>query len=102
MAIAEVGELKIWQVTEIEWVAAVNAEDALKACREYYEQCYGKDAEQELKVHLEEFGNQPIASNMDRLKFTDDDGESRTFREELARRIASGDEFPQLFATSEY
>lgn len=97
---AEVGELKIWQVTDAEWFAAVSAEDALKAYAEYAEGCYGKNSD-EGKTLLEEFG-EPVPSDMDRLKFTDDDGESRTFREELARRIASGDDFPQFFATSEY
>ena len=100
MTIAEVGELKIWQVTDAEWFAAVSAEDALKAYAEYAEDCYGKNSD-EGKARQEEFG-EPVATNMDRRKFTDDDGESRTFREELARRIANGDAFPQFFATSEY
>lgn len=98
--IADVGELKIWQVTDAEWFAAVSTEEALKAYAEYAEGCYGKDSD-EWKTLLEEFG-EPVASDMDRLRFTDDNGESRTFREELTRRIADGDEFPQFFATSEY
>lgn len=41
-------------------------------------------------------------ADMDRLKFTDDDGTKRTFREELGRRVAAGDKFPCFFASTEY
>ena len=100
MATTQSDTIKIWQVTEIEWFAAATAEDALKAYAEYAETCYGKDSD-EAKQYLEEFG-EPVECDMDRMKFTDDDLSVRTFREELNRRIAEGDAFPQFFATSEY
>jgi hypothetical protein len=93
----EIATIKVWQVTDVEWFAAATAEDALKAFAEYAGDCY-----EEL---LEEFGEPEELSDaaLDRLQFTDeDDGVSRSFREELAKRIADGGAFPQFFATSEY
>ena len=96
-------DIRIWQVTEIEWFAAETAEDALKAYAEYADMCYGKDSP-EAKEQLEEFGPPGLVGDewVDKLRYTDEDGETRTFREELDRRIAEGDAFPQFFATSEY
>lgn len=95
--------LKVWQVTESEWFAAATAEDAVKAYQEYAKGCYGDGtlAYQEQEELRREFG-EPGLSDMDRLKFTDEDGTVRTFREELDRRIADGDDFPAFFATSEF
>lgn len=39
---------------------------------------------------------------MQRLKFIDEDGSERTFAEELARRIAAGEKFPQQFAAEDW
>lgn len=45
------------------------------------------------------------AEEMETLTFLDDvdcpDSEKRTFAAELARRIAAGEQFPQLFAATE-
>jgi len=96
-------DIRIWQVTEIEWFAAKTAEDALKAYAEYADMCYGKDSP-EAKEQLEEFGTPGLVGEdwMDRLNYSDEDGRTRTFREELEGRIADGEVFPQFFATSEY
>ena len=45
---------------------------------------------------------------LDRLRYVDADeneqptGETRTFREQLAREVAEGGEFPRLFAATDY
>jgi hypothetical protein len=99
----ETATIKVFQITEIEWFAAATEEDALKAYAEYAEGCYGKDSE-EAREQLAEFGGPEELSeeSMQAMRFTDEDGTVRSFREELDRRIADGDEFPAFFATSEY
>lgn len=86
--------MKVFQVTECDWVAAVSAEEALKFYNQF---CEGATEFSEMRELTEE--------EMDRLKHRGDDGTEYdppiSFREELERNIRDGIEFPCVFATSE-
>jgi hypothetical protein len=90
-------QIRIFAVTECEWMAASSLEEAIAG--------YLKETGMSQEDIAEEDPVEVADSELDRLIFTDDEGETsvkRTFREELARRIAEGAEFPTLFATTEF
>lgn len=61
--------------------------------RQCGDDCYPDDPDEQHELSDEE---------MQRLTFMDDDGSKRTFAEELARRIAAGEKFPQSFAAEDW
>lgn len=99
----ETKTIKVWQVTEIEWVAAATPTDALRAYAEYSDMVYGKNSE-EAEEQLREFGEPQELSpeSMAHYSYAGEGEEPLTFAEELHRRIDEHQEFPQFFATSEY
>lgn len=85
--------IKVFALDDIEWWAGESLEACLAAALELAgPECYD---DPELHHELSD-------EAMQRLKFVDEDGSERTFAEELARRVAAGEKFPQPFAATDY
>jgi len=87
-------EIKVFRLDDIEWWAG----ESLEACvaegrRQCGPECYPDEPSEQYELSDEA---------MQRLKFVDEDGTERTFAEELARRVAAGESFPQPFAATDY
>ncbi len=84
--------VKIFRMDDCMWYAAESLEAAV-AGYEADHDCLPPDDD----------ANEVSDADMDRLQFVDEDGVTRrSFREELTRRVAAGDVFPQIFASTEY
>lgn len=75
----------------IDWVAASSVEEAIDVLTSMM------DIE---NSDIDDYGTLDEQS-LEKLTYHDDSG-SRSFKEELDRRIKEGQKFPQFFATSEY
>lgn len=88
--------IKVFSMNDCDWMAG----ETLEACKAEYLRMYtgetGEDA-------FEDPGEVP-ADKMAKLRYRDDDdgAVSRSFKEELDRRVAAGQPFPQFFASTEY
>jgi hypothetical protein len=89
-------EIKIFGMNDCDWVAARTIEEA----RDFYRTFVGKAAFEE----YEEEGCEPHEEQrINNLPYTDDEHpQPITFAEQLQRMIASGEQFPAFFATTEY
>jgi hypothetical protein len=85
--------IKVFALDDIEWWAG----ESLAACVRAGKDACGEDCYDEPDDYAE-----LDDAAMQRLKFHDDDGTVRTFAEELARRVAAGETFPQPFAASDW
>lgn len=97
--------IKIFAVNDCDWVAARSAEEALEF--------YMRDTRNDRATSLGYSDDDPEAAtalpdeltpeDMHRLKFLSDDGPGTriTFREQLDRLIAAGQQFPVHFASTE-
>lgn len=86
--------IRVYRLDDCDWWAGESLQACLKEARaQCGEDCYPDDPS--IQHELSD-------QTMQVMKFTDEDGEKRSFAEELSRRIAAGDEFPQLFASTEY
>jgi hypothetical protein len=93
MSDTQAAQIRIYRMDDMEWWAG----ESLAACvaearRQCGEECF-PDSTQQHELSDEA---------MQRLKFIDEDGNDRTFAEELARRIAAGETFPQQFAAEDW
>jgi hypothetical protein len=86
--------MKVFSMNDCDWMVG----ETLEACKAEYIKNYGGDA----------WGDDQFAdareltpADMQHYKFTDEDGEVRTFQQQLDKMIAEGDEFPQFFASTE-
>jgi hypothetical protein len=86
--------IKVFQLDDVEWWAGNSLEDCLKEAR--------KHAGQESYEDAEELAGQLSDSEMQRLKFVDEDGTRCTFEERLRDLVAEGVQFPCLFAATEW
>lgn len=91
---AEARRIRVYRMDDIEWWAG----ESLAACvaegrRMCGDECYPDEPGEQYELD---------DAAMQRLKFVDEDGTERTFADELARRIAAGEEFPQPFAATDY
>lgn len=85
--------VRVFRMDDLEYWAG----ESLEACvaegrRVCGDDCYPDDPHEQYEVTDE---------GMQRLKFIDDDGSTRTFAEELARRFKAGETFPQPFAAED-
>jgi hypothetical protein len=90
--------VRVYRLDDYEWWAGYSLESCIAAAREQAgADCY-EDAERD--------GYQLTFQQMATLTFLDDVDcpacEKRTFAAELQRRIDAGEQFPQLFACTEY
>lgn len=85
-----VKEIKLFKMNDYDWWAARSIEEAVQD----YKTFCGEDGIKNPHELSEE--------EMNRLIFKDDDGESRTFNEQLKKEIDRGAEFPCMFASTEY
>lgn len=85
--------IRIFQMDDIEWWAG----ESLSACVEAGRAMCGAECYPDVGEQGELSDDQ-----MQRFKFVDEDGGERTFAEELQRRIAAGESFPQPFAATDY
>ena len=91
-------KIKIFQINDYDWVAAETIDEAI-ACA-----CSTFNLSEE-EVYDESAAGELSEEKLDEYKYylTDDtDGPSRTFKQELESRINDKQEFPQVFATSEW
>lgn len=89
--------MRIFQVNDCDWWMAESAEQARNSAIE----AYGGD-DDDCVLPLEEI-EEVSATEMERLKFHDEDEEeTRTFKEQLAKRIREGAAKPEIFASTEY
>lgn len=94
-------KVKIFQLTDVEWVAAETEEEAWKVLADMI----GPEIVEEYKS---EAGEVILLSptEMESHKFTDGEmgegGETRTFQAQLENMIKEGKTFPCYFATSEW
>ena len=79
-----------------------------------YDWMAGADLESCISVYLREYAHdlprdealddpgELSDAEMDWLEYVDPDGERCTFREQLEKMVASGQQFPAFFASTEY
>jgi hypothetical protein len=88
--------MRVFRVNDCDWWMAENAQQARTAAIDFYgtgpDDVYALDEIAEVSEEA-----------MDRLKVGDeDDGKTRTFREQVAKRIKDGATKPEIFASTEY
>lgn len=81
-------------MNETDWMAGVD----LESCIQKYLADYAGDFTREQVL---DDPDELSDAQMDRFVFADDDGEKRTFREQLALMVAGGVTFPEFFASTE-
>lgn len=86
--------MRIFSMNDCDWMAAQTLEEAKAA---YLKDSYGGKDE-----HAFDDPAEITEKQYDGLMFRDDDGENRTFRQQLERMIERGDTFPAFFASTEY
>ncbi len=86
--------VKVFAMNDCDWWAAETLDEAKTA---YLDQTGMTEADGPFDDPYE-----LDAKAMDRLRFSDNDGAVRTFREQLERMLASGQKFPAFFASTEY
>jgi hypothetical protein len=91
-------------LNDCEWYAGEDLESCIKY---YFEEALGEpDTPKNREDYLEEPCEEVPEEAMNRMRFVDDDGlvgeTTRTFREQLDHLIANGQQFPMMFATTEY
>lgn len=89
--------IKVWTMNDCDWVAAGTLEEA----REYYKEITGMDHDE---CNFDDGSEEPISDEaMDKMKFHDEGlPEPITFRQQLDRLLAQGQQFPMFFASTEY
>lgn len=86
--------IRVYRLDDYDWWAG----ESLAAClKEARAQC-GDDCYPDDPSIQHELSDQ----TMQIMRFTDEDGEKRSFADELNRRIAACEEFPQMFASTEF
>lgn len=87
--------MKIFAMNECDWMAGGD----LESCVQRFLADYAGDLSREEALDGE---HELSESDMDRLKFGDEDGQKRTFREQLELMVEQGVVFPEFFASTEY
>jgi len=82
--------MKVFSLNDYEWYAAETLEEAIAAEM--------KDTGLPRDEVVDGFEGELTEEQMDTLRYHDEDGQSRTFREHLQRMQEEGVEFPCLFA----
>jgi len=89
--------MRVFQINDYDWFMAETAEQARNAAIELY----GSD-DDDCVLPLNEI-EEVSDSEMARLKINDEeDGMTRTFKEQVAKRIKEGANKPEFFASTEY
>ena len=88
--------IKLWQTGQPDWIAASTREEAAVLMKSLYDL-----TDEQVKEYEEDLEEVPD-KKLDVLIFHDDDGSTRTFREEMNRVIAAGEKFPCMFASSDF
>lgn len=85
--------MKVFALDDVEWWAG----PSLEACVAAGKAACGAECYDEPDDYAE-----LDDAAMQRLVFIDEDGTRRSFAEELARRVAAGEPFPQPFAATDW
>ena len=88
--------LKIFRMNDCDWMAAETLEQAKRG---YLQTVWGGTGECDDEAF--DCPGEISEAQYDRLLFRDDDGTTRTFREQLQRMIERGEKFPCFFASTE-
>jgi hypothetical protein len=86
-------KIKVFKVNDCDWYAG----EDLESIKDHIMWFTGYDADEEFDDPYE-----LSESEMRQYTFTDIDGTTRDFKEELKKRIKDGDHFPCFFASTEY
>jgi hypothetical protein len=101
-------EIKIFQMNDCDWYAGATADDAIRGMAENL--CFETTPEGIAEM-CKEYTVEPVeltAEDMERKMFVDLDEDGtpdtveRSFRAQLDNMIASGEEFPCFFASTEF
>lgn len=85
--------IRVFALDDVEWWAGRSLEECLAAARELCGQdCYSEPGDM----------GEVSGEAMQKMMFHDEDGTVRPFAQELQRRIAAGEQFPQHFASTEW
>jgi hypothetical protein len=87
--------MKIFAMNDCDWMAG---EDLESCIQKYLADYAGSQSRDDALDDARELSGK----EMDRLKFCDEDGTKRTFREQLDLMVAAGEQFPTFFASTEY
>ena len=88
--------MKVFQLNECDYWVGETLEACIAAAKEEWgETCFDEVMDRSEPCELDE-------KAMNILKFHDENGETRTFAEQLTRDISEGGKFPRCFASSEY
>ena len=83
-------EIKVFRVDDYHWFAGTSLEECLNEARAHYD----------IEPNDESF--ELTADDMERLKFTTEDGDTMTFAEQLEILKNEDTTFPTIFATTEW
>ena len=87
--------LKVFAMNEYDWMAGADLESCVSLYLAEYAGGLPRDEVLDEPHKLSD-------SEMDRIEYVDPDGERCTFREQLEKLVASGQQFPAFFASTEY
>lgn len=86
--------MRVFRMDDLEWWAGESLEACVSEGRAQCGQdCYPDDPSEQYELTDEQ---------MQQKTFIDEDGGTCTFAEELARRVAAGEQFPQPFAATDW
>ena len=85
--------VKVFRLDDYEWWAGYSLQQCIDAA-------HAEDGEDVMEYETE--SRELTPHEMDTLCLFYEDGSRRCFKFELDRRIAAGEQFPQLFASTEY
>lgn len=87
----------VFEMNDSDWVAAASLESAQEFYRDYARENYGDMPDEELMDDPKQLSE----AEMERYDFNDD-GEHRTFKEQLARLESERVKFPCFFGSTEW
>lgn len=86
----EITNLVVVYINDCDWMVGESVEQCVN---DYKKHCDPDDVDDAYKLD---------ESELERLTYTDEYGESSSFAERLKVEVAEGGEFPRLFATTEF
>ena len=85
--------MKVFRLNEYEWWAG----ESLESVKKMYMEVTGLDEDEAFEDDYE-----LSEEDMNREIYTDEDGSTRTFKEQLNKMIAENRTFPEVFASCDY
>ena len=89
--------MKIYEMNSWDWVCANNEDEALDVYKKHLADSVGENSTDYEEILKDTDPVELTDKQLDNMKFSDDDCQNYTFREELARRTK-----PEFFASTEF